>query len=232
VAVHAYTQESQLDEAFQKLSDYHKAIKEREPNNALIFRSCAQLFSRISCRQSSAIGLCQSMLEHAIDLNGNDAKNYCELGHVFVLNGQFQSAIKMFKESSKKDSQSFSALEGMILCQLLEGLLDDAEAQIELLGLMHNSDDVLTPEYVYLQALLAQRKSRNMALHLEKLDECKHLFFTRVSFIKRNSYVRPLDEMVITDPDFMLQVHIYFMITPGRNCLQLHLTLHLLYTMM
>jgi tetratricopeptide repeat protein 21B len=206
VAVHAYTQESQLDDAFLKLEDYYNAIKEREPNNAPVHCSCAQLFSRISCRQSSAISVCQSMLEHAIKLDGHNAKYFCELGHVFVLNGQYQSAIKMFKESSKKDSQSFIALEGMILCQLLEGLLDDAEAQIELLGVMHGSDDVLTAEYAYLQALLAQRKGRNMALHLEKLEECKKLFFSRIAFLRRNTFIRPLDELIVMDPDFMLQV--------------------------
>ena len=204
--MHAYTQESQLDDAFLKLEDYYNAIKERESNNAPVYCACAELFSRIACRQSSAINVCQGMLEHSIQLDGSSAKYFCELGHVFVLNGQYQSAIKMFKESSKKDSQSFIALEGMILCQLLEGLVDDAEAQIELLGVMHGSDDVLTAEYAFLQALLAQRKGRNMSLHLEKLEECKKLFFSRVSFLRRNSFVRPLDELILMDPDFMLQV--------------------------
>ena len=206
VAVHAYTQESQLDDAVLKLEDYYNAIKQREPHNAPVHYSCAQLFSRICSRQSSAISLCQNMLEHAVQLDGNNALYYCELGHAFVLGGQHQSAIKKFKESSKKDSQSFNALEGMILCQLLEGMLDDAEAQIELLGVMHGSDDVLTAEYAYLQALLAQRKARNMTLHLEKLEECKKLFFKRISFLKRNTFVRPLDELILMDPDFMLQV--------------------------
>lgn len=207
VAVHAYTQESQLGDAFLKLEYFYNAIKEREPNNAAVHCSCAQLFSRISCRQPSAISVCQQMLEHAVSLDSTSAKYYSELGHVFVLNGQYQSAIKMFKESSKKDSQSFIALEGMILCQLLEGLLDDAEAQIELLGVMHGSDDVITAEYAYLQALLAQRKGRNMSLHLEKLEECKRLYFSRISFLRRNSFVRPLDDLIVMDPDFMLQVY-------------------------
>lgn len=211
VAVHAYTQESQLDDAFLKFEDYYHSIKEREPNNAPVHCSCAQLFSRISCRQSAAISVCQGMLEHAINLEGNNAKYYCELGHVFVLNGQYQSAIKMFKESSKKDSQSFTALEGMILCQLLDGLLDDAEAQIELLGVMHGSDDVLTAEYAYLQALLAQRKGRNMPLHLEKLEECRRLFFSRISFVRRNIFIKPLDELITMDPDFMLQLGVSYM---------------------
>jgi hypothetical protein len=65
---------------------------------------------------------------------------------------------------------------------------------------------VVTAEYAYLQALLAQRKGRNMTLHLEKLEECKKLFFTRIDFLRRNTYVRPLDELVVMDPDFMLQV--------------------------
>ena len=43
-------------------------------------------------------------------------------------------------------------LEGMVLCQLAEGAFEDAEAQLELLTLMHGN--ISGPDFAYLQALL------------------------------------------------------------------------------
>ena len=71
----------------------------------------------------------------------------------------FEKAMKCFREASKKDESAgnIKALEGMILCQLLEGSVEDAEAQIELLTLMHGTED-LGFEFAYIQALLLRGK--------------------------------------------------------------------------
>eukprot|EP00602_Paraphysomonas_sp_CaronLab_P010909 CAMPEP_0185029768 /NCGR_PEP_ID=MMETSP1103-20130426/16260_1 /TAXON_ID=36769 /ORGANISM="Paraphysomonas bandaiensis, Strain Caron Lab Isolate" /LENGTH=1358 /DNA_ID=CAMNT_0027564631 /DNA_START=156 /DNA_END=4232 /DNA_ORIENTATION=- len=212
VAVHAFTQEAHLDDAVVKFEDLYDSISQREPHaTELCFRT-AQLFSRICCRQSRALQICQHMLDQAVRLCPQNPDYFSEAGHVHMLNGQYQSAMKMFKESSRRDAQSFRALEGMIQCQLYEGLLDDAEAQIELMSVMHgDSDDALSPEFTYLQALLALRKRRDLKMHLEKLDECQHGFFEKASQLQRTTYVPPMQELVIMNPDFLLQLGVSYM---------------------
>jgi tetratricopeptide repeat protein 21B len=213
VAVHAFTQDGHADEAVQKFEDLHDAIMQREPNSADIQFRAAEIFSRICCRHQRAIQLCQALLERATSLAPTNAKYFCELGHILTIGGQYQSAMKMFKESSRKDSNSFNALEGMILCQLIEGQLDDAEAQIELLGVMHgsDSDEALGAGFSYLQAILALRKRRDMRAHLEKLDEAQKVFFQQASETQRSRFQPPLQELVIMNPDFLLQLGVAYM---------------------
>ena len=208
VAVHAFTQEGHVDEAVRKFEDLFESIMEREPNAAEVHFRTAELFSRICCRHPRAIELCQNLLERATSLSPGTAKYFCELGNVLAMGGQYQSAMKMFKESSRKDTQSFQSLEGMILCQLMEGQLDDAEAQIELLSVMHSSDtdDALSPGFSYLQAILAQRRRRDMKTHLEKLDEAQKGFLQQASEMQRTRHQPPLQELVVMNPDFLLQV--------------------------
>lgn len=211
--MHAFTQDGHVDEAVQKFEDLYDSIIHREPNSAEIQFKTAELFSRICCRHQKAIQLCQGLLERATSLEPTNAKYFCELGHILTMAGQYQSAMKMFKESSRKDSQSFNALEGMILCQLIEGQLDDAEAQIELLGVMHgsDSDEALGAGFSFLQAILALRKRRDMRAHLEKLDEAQKVFFQHVSETQRSRFQPPLQELVITNPDFLLQLGVAYM---------------------
>lgn len=66
--------------------------------------------------------------------------------------GMFEKAMKCFRESSRRDESNVQALEAMALCQLAEGAVDDAEAQMELLTLMHGN--LGDPDFAYLQALL------------------------------------------------------------------------------
>ena len=74
--------------------------------------------------------------------------------------GSYEKAMKCFRESTRKDESNVKTLEGMVLCQLAEGAYEDAEAQIELLTLMHGA--IAGPDFAYLQALLIKVGMRIM----------------------------------------------------------------------
>ena len=110
-------------------------------------------------------------------------------------------AIQAFQEALKKDDSSstttysttsttntnnnnISALLGLVKCQLIEGEIDDAEAQLDLLTAMHEENE-LGYEYMYIKAMIIKLTSSHTTTnttteeqkekHIKALDECKQL---------------------------------------------------------
>jgi Flp pilus assembly protein TadD len=54
----------------------------------------------------------------------NDAALLCLLGNLHLMQGigQYETALKVFREASKKDPNNLEAMEGMILCQIKKSI--------------------------------------------------------------------------------------------------------------
>ena len=123
-------------------------------------------------------------------------------------------AIQAFQEALKKDSSSsssssttytssttttsnntnnnnISALLGLVKCQLIEGEIDDAEAQLDLLTAMHEENE-LGYEYMYIKAMIIKLTTSSSShtnnnnitnttteeqkdKHIQALNECKQI---------------------------------------------------------
>lgn len=77
------------------------------------------------------------------------------IGEILSLQGPsfVDKASNIFREATKRDPQNPAPLLGLIRLQIVEGAMDEAESQIELLGLMHNLEE-LGHEMLFIQALL------------------------------------------------------------------------------
>lgn len=96
----------------------------------------------------------------------------------------------------------------MVLCQMMEGLYEDAEGQIELLSVMHSSED-LSPEFKYLQATLCRyRSNATTGSHLSALDECREWFFKRANAIP--PFLFPFRNLVAMSPDFLMRLAVSY----------------------
>ena len=74
-----------------------------------------------------------------------------------------------------------------MLCQLAEGAFEDAEAQLELLTLMHGN--ISGPDFAYLQALLIKVRvfalSDRLFLHLVTNRESSHIRAGKAEEVER-----------------------------------------------
>jgi hypothetical protein len=109
----------------------------------------------------------------------------------------------------------------MVLSQLMEGLYEDAEGQIELLSVMHSQDD-LSPEFRYLQAMLAKYRLKGSgglgSPHLQALDECREFFFRRASSLP--PFLFPFRDLVHLSPDFLMRLAVDYLLyldSPARH---------------
>ena len=221
IAVHAFTQESLVHEAVQKLEDLDAAMKNKEASSVDLAVEVAALFSSVCARQPRALQLCARLLERAgkqAAATATDAQCavvYCQLGHTLILQGsmQYERAMKAFREATRRDPNNASALEGMILCQLYEGAVEDAESQIELLTLMHGPEE-LGYEFAYLQSLLLRGKKDKKIEHLRALTVCRDMFMSRKEGSSKNveleqshgpkTYLNTFQSLLNTSPDFAM----------------------------
>lgn len=234
IAVHAFTQESQPHDAVQKLEDVDNSLKQREPSSVREAVEVATLFSRICGRQPRALQLCVRSLERASKHASSDeelAQVLCKQGHILILQGamQYEQANNIFREATKRDPNSAQALEGMILCQLCEGAMEDAESQLELLTLMHGSgaglgdslgaegeEAGLGYEFTYLQSLLLRGKKDGKKEHLNLLMKCRNKFIRQQQNPLRQQqllgapYMDAFGYLLRSDPDFSMVLAIDF----------------------
>eukprot|EP01038_Epipyxis_sp_PR26KG_P004303 gene4303-6099_t len=220
IAVHSFTQESQPHDAVQKLEDYDNAVQMRETSSVEISLESSALFSNICSRQPRALQICVRMLERVLKQIGtsispiDEARIYCQIGYINIMQGpgQYEKAMKSFREAIRKDQNNIKALEGMITCQLYEGSFEDAESQIELLTLMHNAEE-LGYEFAYIQTLLLRGKNDSKK-HISALDSCMDAFLQSGSRQKyddqsiTNHYIRTylnsFQNFLSSSPDFTM----------------------------
>ena len=204
--MHAFTQESQPHDAIQKLEDLDRAIKSREPSSVPLALDTAAIFSKVCSRQPRALQICTRLLERAVKnaFGGEEeAEVRCQLAHLYIMQGSsfYDRAMKELREATKRDPQNVHVLLALILGQIVEGQYEDAESQIELLGLMHNNLDDLGFDLVYLQAMIARGHTKGAATaptdapggtasaianakqqHLMLLEKCKDMFFSQSGY--------------------------------------------------
>jgi tetratricopeptide (TPR) repeat protein len=213
VAIHSFLMEAHPGDSCRKLQDFDAALQRREPSSAALLLDGARLFSRICHRLPQALEICRNMLDRAVRIKSNDGEIIVELAHVQVLQRQHASALRTYRDASKRRPNDPQVLEGTVFCQLVAGDVEDAEAQIELLEMMQSSPEETSAEFYYLKALMALRQikaaksdsSAGMDKHLDLMQNCYYNFFKRYEDATQGS-LEPLRELVALDIDFLMQV--------------------------
>lgn len=212
IAVHAFTQEAQPLESLQKLEEYESILVKKEPTSIKSLSMAARLFSGICCRDSRALQVCVRLVERAQRCSTSsieDSELLCLMGSINMLqgSGMYETAMRVYREASKRDANNMNSLEGMILCQLREGMNEDAEGQLELISVMHSSEE-LSPHFSYLQALLAKQSHKDTKKHLTLLDNCRErkVQQSKQAPLIANGCVIPFQELQVLSPDYLMML--------------------------
>ncbi|XP_023227553.1 tetratricopeptide repeat protein 21B-like [Centruroides sculpturatus] len=209
--LYSLCREGDHNQAAEKLVELLHIFDISEPKNALLRYESARLFSKICGRQNKILQHTYALAEKAADLDTLNADYVTELGHQCLFQGKLRESMKFYRNASKLDESSVDALLGVIHCQILEGQMEAASQQLELLKEIHKSTG-LTPEMLFLSGFISQKEGKNPEEVMGYLNECvdKHLSITeRMPF--SFSYFEFLD------PDFLLLIlDIYLHYVPDQ----------------
>jgi len=150
-------QDGNLELGLEKLKFLYGTLDKLEPNNPELFYKCAQLFSRISGRDPDILKVTLSMIDKALKIKPLEADFAVEKAYHFLMMGDTQGAVNQYQEAASLDEGKIEPLTGMIQCRLLQGMVDDAEQQIEFVNEIQISVGK-TPEMAFLEAMLNTRR--------------------------------------------------------------------------
>ncbi len=216
--------ESRIETACQYLEDLSQALRQKERSNHRLYFEVARLFSRVAGRGNpNVIRITIELAEMAKGLAPTNSEYLSEYAHQLSMVKQYSEALAAFKEASKLDNANGAAFEGMIYCQIMQGALGDAEAQLEFMSVMHHGGTAgNAAKLSFLHAMLAWRKNGDREKHAHCLDEAvenlRHRQMDQSSDIFM-SYVNH-------EPDFMLQIASEYFLHCGEEPLDLNDPLH------
>jgi tetratricopeptide repeat protein 21B len=190
----------------RRLKQLLHAMERRESRNAKMFYTTSRLFSRLVGRRNrEALRVTMGMIERARKVNPDSSEYATELGHQNLMSGNTTVAMECFRQASRLDQASVTPLHGMIRCQIADGLLEDAEQQMEFLTVIHESIGP-SSQSIFLQALLAWRRGHDVTSQVALLDRVLELHYGAYRDSFKSGTATFFNRFVLLDPDFLLEL--------------------------
>ncbi|CAH3021819.1 unnamed protein product [Porites evermanni] len=186
--------------ASDRLGELIQMVDRCEPRNPFLYHDLSQAFSRLCGRNDLVLQQTLTLVERAQSLAPNNAEYQTELGNQLILHHRTREAMKAFRTAMKLDETSVPALTGIIKCQLLEGMVEDAEQQLEFLNEIQQSIGK-SSELSYLSSVLHRKKNKPAEEVINLLNEAVDAHFTSLKGLALGvKYFYNLN------PDFLLQI--------------------------
>ena len=193
-------------EAAYSLKQLYNEIGKSEKKNGKLYFTNAQLFSYISEKNPNILHETYSFAEKAAQIEPSNSDFLTELGYQNLLQKNLKEAVKFFKNSTKLDESSVSALTGLTLCQIEEGGLDDQiKQQVEFLREIQNEQQ--SSELLLMSAKLANTPGEAISY----LNQC-----VQVHFNNFKKYPFGITYIYQMNPVFLMEVvHEYLKYAPS-----------------
>lgn len=153
--------EGNIETFVQKFSEFIGLLEFLEPKNTDLLLEISKLFSRISGSNLQIIKMTIGLIQKCRKINPIEVEFAIEMAYQYIMIKDFQQAFALFQESASLDESRTEPLIGMIRCRIYQGMIDDAEKQIEFINEIHPTGE-RTPEIAFLEGLLNARKSFNL----------------------------------------------------------------------
>ena len=145
--------------AANRLAELLEALDRREPHNAELYISVASTAASMSGNDHGILQLCMTMIERAISLQPDQSIAVVHQAKLQLLMGDMGMAMATNRRAAAVDQTSVLALQGMVHCHLLDGMIQEAELQMEFLRASQaTAGGGEEARMLYLEALIAMKK--------------------------------------------------------------------------
>ncbi|KAG2502129.1 hypothetical protein HYH03_000619 [Edaphochlamys debaryana] len=133
------TREGNNKQAAKQLQDLFSAMNRQEPKNAELFYRIAKPFARLSCSDSTLLGITYLMADRAAQLKPDVAQYVVESAQQKLMMEEMTNATERFTQALQLDELNLEANAGSLEAQILAGELDEASGQIMFLEDMYTN---------------------------------------------------------------------------------------------
>ncbi|CAD8066862.1 unnamed protein product [Paramecium sonneborni] len=158
IAFYNLARKGDVRESIEKMEELFNAIQKQEEDNVQLLLNCCQLLSRVSGRNQLILQLTISQIQKMRKVAPLLGDLCLELAQETLMLEEYEKAYGYFQEAVALDEGRTESLAGMIQCKILQGVIDDAEKQLEFVQEVQVSVG-RTTEIAFLQALLESKKS-------------------------------------------------------------------------
>ena len=208
--------EGNLETFLQKFGEFLTLIDQLEPKNTELMMEISRLFSRISGSNPAIIKSTIGIIHKCRKINPLEVDFAIEMANQYIMVKDFSQAFNLFQEAASLDESKSEALVGMIKCRIKQGMIDDAEKQIEFINEIHPSGD-RTPDIAFLEGLLNARKTFN----LPPKEAMEMRVQNSVKFIDEALKLHiQLTKSLIPGFEFYIRLDPYFLLSLAEEYLQ------------
>ena len=208
--------EGNVEQFVQKFSEFISLIDQVEPKNIELMLETSKLFARISGSNIEIIKMTMNLLQKCRKLNPLDVDFALEMANQLLMVKDHSQAFNLFQEAASLDESRTESLVGMIKCRIQQGMIDDAEKQIEFINEINSSGD-RTPDIAFLEGLLNARKTFN----LPPKEAMEMKVQTSVKFIDEALKLHiQITKSLIPGFEFYIRLDPYFLLSLAEEYLQ------------
>ncbi|THD28846.1 Tetratricopeptide repeat protein 21B [Fasciola hepatica] len=166
------------NEGKRKVDELASSLDTSEPFSAEIYARTSRLFSTLCGREQTILQKLCKLAEKALSLAPTDSRYAVNMGRILVLQDRSKEAIRHFQMTLETSDSSVTGLQGIIQCQLVQGMLSEAGTQLEFLRELEPTIGK-SAELSFLSAVLARKQGAPKQQVVNLLDEAFELHSKR-----------------------------------------------------
>ena len=194
------SRENDNEALIEKFDELFLAFNKHESKNAEAYYNYSKLFARICGRRTDVLKKAHELVEKACSLRPENCKYTSELAYQKCLFDDFNEGFSTYQKAAAYDESNMDPLYGMIYCRIMQGKIEDAQQQVELVNEISEGNTKSAYHY-FLEGMISYRKQQPRDTTVKLLDQCLNLHITTTKEVPAG-----FEFYSKLNPDFLLEL--------------------------